>query len=43
MATMYDEETNHVYKELDLIRLVYEDGKLIGLYRPAEVEDGGAE
>ena len=27
-------EAPHVYKELDQIRLVYEDGDLIGWYRP---------
>lgn len=27
-------ETPHVYKDLDLIRLVYEDGQIVGWYRP---------
>lgn len=39
MMTLLDEVTGHVYKELDLIRLVYEDGQLIGWYRPGEVDE----
>lgn len=31
---MYNEETNHYYVDLDQIRLVFEDGKLVGWYRP---------
>lgn len=31
---MYNEETNHYYVDLDGIRLVFEDGKLVGWYRP---------
>lgn len=30
----YPNEVAHVYKELDGIRLVYEDGELVGWYRP---------
>lgn len=30
----YPNEVTHVYKELDGIRLVYEDGELVGWYRP---------
>ena len=32
-------EVEHEYIELDLIRLVYEDGELIGWYRPGDAED----
>jgi hypothetical protein len=32
-------EVEHEYVELDLIRLVYEDGELIGWYRPGDAED----
>ena len=32
-------EVAHEYVELDLIRLVYEDGELIGWYRPGDEED----
>ena len=31
--------TQHEYVDLDLIRLVYEDGELIGWYRPGDAED----
>ena len=32
-------EVEHEYVDLDLIRLVYEDGELIGWYRPGDAED----
>jgi hypothetical protein len=32
-------EVEHEYLDLDLIRLVYEDGELIGWYRPGDVEE----
>ena len=32
-------EVEHEYLDLDLIRLVYEDGELIGWYRPGDAED----
>lgn len=32
-------EVEHEYIDLDLIRLVYEDGELIGWYRPGDAED----
>lgn len=31
-------EAVHVYKDLDQIRLVYEDDKLVGWYRPGGEE-----
>lgn len=32
-------EVEHEYVDLDLIRLVYEDGELVGWYRPGDEED----
>lgn len=32
--TMYNEETNHYYIDIDGIRIVLEDGVIIGWYRP---------
>jgi hypothetical protein len=32
-------EVEHEYVDLDLIRLVYEDGELIGWYRPGDAEE----
>lgn len=29
-----DPETGHVYEDVDGIRLVYEDGDIVGWYRP---------
>ena len=34
----YPNEVAHVYKELDGIRLVYEDGELVGWYCPTVME-----
>lgn len=31
-------EADHVYQDLDQIRLVWENGKLVGWYRPGEEE-----
>lgn len=31
---MYNEETNHYYIDIDGIRIVLEDGVIIGWYRP---------
>ena len=33
-TAMYNEELNHYYIDIDGIRLVFEDGQLIGWYRP---------
>lgn len=30
----FNKELNHVYQDIDGIRLVFEDGKLVGWYRP---------